>query len=46
VKKEPLYTVGRNTTIMESRREIPWKAKNRTAIWSSDTTPGNISEGT
>jgi hypothetical protein len=23
VKKEPLYTVGRNTTIMESRREIP-----------------------
>jgi hypothetical protein len=35
VKQEPLYTVGENTnstTIMESRVEIPQKAKVRTAM--------------
>jgi hypothetical protein len=34
------------TTIMESIMVIPQKAKNRTAIKSSDIAPGHISKGT
>jgi hypothetical protein len=30
---------------MESSMEVPQKAKNKTTIWSSDTTPGHIAEG-
>jgi hypothetical protein len=35
-----------SATIMKSGMEIPQKAKNRTAIWSSDTTPRHIYKGT
>jgi hypothetical protein len=35
-----------STTIMESSMEIPQKANNRTAIWSSDTIPGHLLKGT
>jgi hypothetical protein len=35
-----------STTIMESSMEIPQKAKDRTAILSSDTTPGHLSKKT
>jgi hypothetical protein len=33
-----------STTTMESSMEIPQKANDRTAIWSSDTTPGIYSK--
>ena len=32
------------TTTMENSIEVPWKTKNRTTIWSSNFTPGYISE--
>jgi hypothetical protein len=35
-----------STTIMESSVEITLKAKDKTAIWSSDTTPGHLSKET
>jgi hypothetical protein len=35
-----------STTIMESSMEITQKAKDRTAIWSSDTASGHLSRGT
>jgi hypothetical protein len=41
-KQEPLYTAGKNencTTTMKSSMEIPQKTRDKTAIWSSDTTP-------
>jgi hypothetical protein len=33
------------TTTMENSMEPPQKAKNRTAIWSSNSTPSDIPEG-
>jgi hypothetical protein len=35
-----------STTITESSMEIPQKAKDRTAMWSSDTAPGHLLKGT
>jgi hypothetical protein len=49
VKKEPyILLVGMqiSTTTVESSMEIPQKAKDRTAIWSSVIAPGHISKGT
>jgi hypothetical protein len=34
-----------STTTMESSMEIPQKAKDRTAIRSSDTAPGHLFKG-
>jgi hypothetical protein len=45
MKQEPLYSAGGNansTTTMESCMEIPQKAKDRTAIRSSDISPGPL----
>jgi hypothetical protein len=35
-----------STTIMESIMEIPQKDEDKTAIWSSDTAPGQLPIGT
>ena len=43
---DPHYTVGGNEisrTTTENTMEVPQKIKNRTTIWSSNPTPGNIS---
>jgi hypothetical protein len=34
-----------STTTMEICMEIPQKAKDRIAIWPSDTTPGHLPKG-
>ena len=46
-KRELLYTlVGMYicTATMENSMEVPQKTKKRTTIWSSNSTPGYISE--
>ena len=42
-EKEPSYTVGGNIN-WNSCMEISQKTKNRTTTWSSNSTPGYISE--
>ena len=45
-KKEPLYTVGNvnDADTMEKGMEVPQKIKNRTTMWSSNSTPGYLSK--
>jgi hypothetical protein len=46
-RKEPSYTAGGNVrfSTMENSMEAPQKAKNRTALGSSNTTPRDIPKG-
>jgi hypothetical protein len=47
-KKEPSYTAGGIlicTTTLENNMKAPQKTKNRTAIQSSNPTPGDAPEG-
>jgi hypothetical protein len=40
-----LMEIQISTTTMENTMEAPQKTKNRTAIWSSNSTPSDVSEG-
>ena len=47
-KRKPLCTIVgllTYTSTMENSMEVPQKIKNRTTIWSSNSTSGNISKG-
>ena len=51
MKRESLCTVGRNVigaignVIVENTTEVPQEIKNRTTIWSSDSTSWYLFEG-